>query len=102
MFKNRLLLVLVSLTLLSTAAPLADTVELVDGSLLEGRYVGGNRTTVMFETAGEIAALETSAVVAVYFTAVGAGASILSSGNSNHIPAGTLVETSLRSPLGIR
>jgi hypothetical protein len=34
--------------------------------------------------------------------AVGAGVSILTSGNSIHIPAGTLVETSLRSPLVIQ
>jgi len=57
------------LLLLSVTAPLADTVELVDGSLLEGHYVGGNKSTIMFETAGEIAAFETSAVVAVYFSA---------------------------------
>lgn len=58
------------LLLLSATAPFADTVELVDGSLLEGRYVGGNKSTIMFETAGEVAAYETSAVVAVYFSAV--------------------------------
>lgn len=69
MFNNRLFLTLVSLLLLSTAAPLADTLELVDGSLLEGRYVGGNPSTVMFETAGGVEALETSQVIAIYFSA---------------------------------
>ena len=69
MFRTRFLLVLLPLSLLSTTAPLADTVELVDGSLLEGQYVGGNKSSIMFETADEIAALETSAVVAVYFSA---------------------------------
>ena len=57
------------LLLLSVTAPLADTVELVDGSLLEGRYVGGNKSSIMFETVGEISALETSAVIAIYFSA---------------------------------
>jgi len=192
MFRIRVLLMFLPLLLLSLTAPLADTIELVDGTLLEGRYVGGNKSTVMFETAGEVAALETSAVIAIYFSAgveaaealaaapppnvitvpqgtrlmvrtsevldsrqhpaghrfrgqlegalsvggqeiaprgamvygqiaaaqqsgrvagssgaltgaaVGAGASILTSGNSIHIPAGTLVETSLRSPLVIQ
>lgn len=69
MFRIRVLLVFLPLLLLSLTAPLADTIELVDGSLLEGRYVGGNKSTVMFETAGEVVALETSAVIAIYFSA---------------------------------
>jgi len=69
MLRIRFLLVFLPVLLLSLTAPLADTIELVDGSLLEGRYVGGNKNTVMFETAGEVAALETSAVIAIYFSA---------------------------------
>ena len=69
MFRIRFLLLFLPLLLLSVTAPLADTIELVDGSLLEGRYVGGNQSTVMFETAGEVKAIETSDVVAVYFSA---------------------------------
>lgn len=69
MFRIRFLLLFLPLLLLSLTAPLADTIELVDGALLEGRYVGGNKSTVMFETAGEVAALETSAVIAIYFSA---------------------------------
>ena len=69
MFKIRFLPALATLLTLSATAPMADTLELADGSLLEGRYVGGNATSIMFESAGGVAAHETSTVVALFFSA---------------------------------
>lgn len=47
----------------------ADTLELVDGSLLEGSFVGGNPSSVMFEIAGQVEVFETSSVLALWFSA---------------------------------
>lgn len=47
----------------------ADTLELVDGTLVEGSFVGGNPASVMFEVAGQVEVFNTSRVVAVWFSA---------------------------------
>lgn len=47
----------------------ADTLELADGSLIEGSFVGGNPTSVMFEVAGQVEVFDTSKVVALWFSA---------------------------------
>lgn len=59
----------VTAILLLAASAFADTLELADGSLIEGRFVGGTGTTIMFEAAGEIVAHETSEIVAIWFSA---------------------------------
>ena len=46
----------------------ADTLELVDGTLVEGSFVGGNPASVMFEVAGQVQVFDTSRVVAVWFS----------------------------------
>ena len=66
---QRTLTTMLALTLLGATAIPADTLEKVDGTLLEGQYVGGNKSSVMFEAAGEVMAFETSEVIAVYFSA---------------------------------
>lgn len=47
----------------------ADTLELADGSLVEGSFVGGNPTSIMFENGGQVAVYETSDVIALWFSA---------------------------------
>jgi len=47
----------------------ADTLELVDGTLVEGSFVGGNPASVMFEVAGQVEVFNTSRVVALWFSA---------------------------------
>jgi len=64
----RFLPTLTLLLMLSAIAPMADTLELVDGSLVEGRYTGGNSSSIMFEAAGEVTAYETSEIVALYLS----------------------------------
>src|SRR6478672_5221381 len=52
------------------AAPLAgraDTVELKDGKLVQGKYVGGTATTSRVETSAGVQVIETAQVVALTF-----------------------------------
>lgn len=54
----------------SGLAPLsrADVLELKNGQVLNGKYVGGTATTVRFESAGGLQVVETSRIVALTFT----------------------------------
>jgi hypothetical protein len=47
----------------------ADTVEMRDGSLIQGKYAGGTATTVRIEAADGVKVLETANVLALTFTA---------------------------------
>ena len=59
-----------ALLALITAQPVAaDTLEMVDGTLIEGSFLGGNPTSVMFEAGGQVQAFDTSEVLAVWFSA---------------------------------
>ena len=51
---------------------LADTVEMRDGSLVRGRYVGGTAGTIRIESAEGVKVLETSNVLALTFDSQGA------------------------------
>jgi|SRR5437016_5012185 len=64
----------VALGLLFVAAAGADTLELKDGRVLKGRYLGGTQAVLRFEINGEVQTFNTTEVVAVTFTG--------SSGNS--------------------
>src|SRR5262245_3011567 len=64
-----------SLRLVSAAALLslttglrADVLELKNGTILNGKYVGGTAGTVRFEAAGGVQVLETSQLTALTFT----------------------------------
>jgi hypothetical protein len=59
----------VTAILLLAAPAFADTLELVDGSLIEGRFVGGTGTSIMFEAGGEVVSYETTEIVALWFSA---------------------------------
>lgn len=66
---NKPLLTLLTLVWVGSASLLqADVLELKNGSVLNGKYVGGSAATVRFETSTGIQVLETSSIIALTFT----------------------------------
>jgi hypothetical protein len=49
-------------------AAAADTLELKDGRVLQGKYLGGTQATLRFEVNGEVQAFSTNDIVALTFT----------------------------------
>jgi hypothetical protein len=64
---NRFLAAL-ALGLLFVGAAAADTLELRDGRVLKGRYLGGTQAVLRFEINGEVQTFNTSQIVALTFT----------------------------------
>lgn len=62
----------VGLFFVSVAA--ADTLELKNGKVMQGRYLGGTAAIVRFEVNGEVQTFSTSDIVALTFTGRGGGA----------------------------
>src|SRR5947199_9246659 len=58
--------VLVGLFLVGLAA--ADTLELKDGRVLKGKYLGGTQAVMRFEINGEVQTFNTTDIVALTFT----------------------------------
>jgi hypothetical protein len=58
---------LLSLTFASPAGILADTIELRDGKLIQGTFMGGTQTTVRFQTQAEIKVIPVADIVALTF-----------------------------------
>jgi hypothetical protein len=54
--------------LLFTAVGLADTLELKDGRVLQGKYLGGTQAVVRFEVHGDVQTFPTNDIVALTFT----------------------------------
>ena len=54
---------------LTTSVLLADTIELADGTLLEGDFVGSSNGIVMFDTGGGLEAFPESEVVGIFLSA---------------------------------
>ena len=78
----------------SLSAPaFADVLELKDGQVLNGKYVGGSAGIVKFETAEGVQAIETARTVALTFTApatpvaAGAAAGAAAASGSAAVPA---------------
>jgi hypothetical protein len=57
-----------ALVLFSVGLAAADTLELKDGRVLKGRYLGGTQAVLRFEVNGEVQTFNTSEIVAVTFT----------------------------------
>jgi hypothetical protein len=57
-----------ALGLFLAAAASADTLELKDGRILQGRYLGGTQAVLRFEINGEVQTFSTIDVVAITFT----------------------------------
>ncbi len=90
--KIRFVACLILPTLLAVQPAAADTLELVDGSLIEGSFVGGNRTSVMFEAGGQVEVFETSKILALWFSdgvETAEAAMAAPAGNPFVVPEGT-------------
>jgi hypothetical protein len=59
---------LFALLTLTAAVSEADVLELKDGRVLEGKYVGGTAGTIRFESSGGVQVFETSQALALTFT----------------------------------
>ena len=64
-----------ALTLLFVTVAAADTLELKDGRVLQGRYLGGTQAVLRFELEGNIQTFNVNDVVALTFTHNGGNAS---------------------------
>jgi hypothetical protein len=62
-------LALPAFTLLLAAAASADTLELKDGRVLQGRFLGGTQAVMRFEANGEVRTFSINDIVALTFTA---------------------------------
>jgi hypothetical protein len=61
-------LAVLALGLFSVGAAAADTLELRDGRVLKGRYLGGTQAVMRFEVNGEVQTFNTVDIVALTFT----------------------------------
>ncbi len=59
---------LASLVLVSGPAGMADVLELKNGTILNGKYMGGTAATLRFEALGSMQVIETSRIIALTFT----------------------------------
>jgi hypothetical protein len=64
----------IALMLFYVGAASADTLELKDGRVLKGKYLGGTQTVLRFELNGEVQTFNTADVVALTFTGHSAAA----------------------------
>lgn len=62
------ILATLALGLLLVGSAVADTLELKDGRVLNGRYLGGTQAVVRFEVSGEVQTFNVTEVVALTFT----------------------------------
>ena len=67
---------LVAVTLAAINPTRADVLELKNGTILNGKYVGGTGATVRFEALGGIQVLPTSEIVALTFTSTGGATAV--------------------------
>jgi hypothetical protein len=89
----------------------ADTAELRDGSLVQGKYVGGTAATVRFETPEGVKVVETSKILALTFAeggatsqpaagaAAAAPAAAAAAPKAVQVPAGTVLTIKLDGPV---
>jgi hypothetical protein len=68
MRKLNRLLAIIGLGLLMASAATADTLELKDGRVLKGKYLGGTQAVMRFEINGEVQTFNTTDLVALTFT----------------------------------
>src|SRR5713226_3401713 len=62
------ILVTVMAALVFTGIGLTDTLELKDGRVLQGRYLGGTQAVLRFEVNGDVQTFPTTDIVALTFT----------------------------------
>lgn len=90
---KKLMCILSTVLLIGVTAPLlADTLELADGTLLEGDFVGSSNGIVMFDTGEGIEAFPESEVIGIFLSEGVATAQALTSNSRSAfitVPAGT-------------
>ena len=100
-----------ALGLLFVGAAVADTLELKDGRVLQGRYLGGTQAVLRFELDGNVQAFSVNDVVALTFThgggSVGAGAAAYAPAQApvaqvQPVPAGGMVTIPAGQPMLVR
>lgn len=90
--KKILTLLVAAFAVLITGVSLADTLELYDGTLLEGDFVGSSNGIVMFDTGDGVQAFPEGQVVGIYLSAgVASAEAYYAADESNRVtvPAGT-------------
>ena len=68
MRKSNRFLSAAALGLFFVGAASADTLELKDGRILKGKYLGGTQAVLRFELNGEVQTFSTTEIVALTFT----------------------------------
>jgi len=91
MMKKILTFLIGTMAALAAGLLFADTIELADGTLLEGDFIGSSNGIIMFDTGGNIEAFPQSEVVGIFLSAGVATAADLNATNAGQItvPAGT-------------
>lgn len=99
MTRSRILNLAATACVLAAAHSRADVLELKDGRVLTGKYVGGTAGTIRFETAGGVQVVEASQALALTFTGATAPAdapepatpAAAAAPGSVAVPAGTVI-----------
>ena len=90
MIRKSLTLLCSCLLLLGSVALWADTIELADGTLLEGDFIGSSNGIVMFDTGEGIEAFPESEVVGIFLSAgVETAQNMRANPNNLTVPSGT-------------
>ena len=89
--KKILTLLIGTMAALAAGLLFADTIELADGTLLEGDFIGSSNGIIMFDTGGNIEAFPEGKVVGIFLSAGVATADDLNVTSSGQVtvPAGT-------------
>ncbi len=90
--KRLSMLVLAAVAAVASGYALADTLELYDGTLLEGDFVGSSNGIIMFNTGGSIEAFPENKVVGIFLSAgVESAEAYFAAGDPDSVivPAGT-------------
>jgi hypothetical protein len=79
-----------TIAILLTAMAAADTLELADGSMIEGDFVGSSNGVIMFNVGGDIEAYQENEVVGIFLSeGVEAAQEMAADPNTITVPAGT-------------
>ena len=89
--KKTMIILIAAVAALTTGVLFADTIELADGTLLEGDFVGSSNGIIMFNTGDNIEAFPESEVVGIFLSAgVDTAAAMLNENAGNiTVPSGT-------------
>src|ERR1700716_3760846 len=84
-----------ALVLFFVGAASADTLELKDGRVLKGKYLGGTQAVLRFEISNEVQTFNTSEIVALTFTSGSASAAPMAdpAPPARHLAASNAVNT---------